>query len=61
MIVNLVLLDESCASECIADIKHSIQTTKMQITEQLPKHKEIFILVQTILKQQLMFLETLEK
>ncbi len=61
VIVNLALLDEGCAAECIGNIKNSIQATKMQITEQLSKHREIPIFGQTILEQQYMLLETLEK
>ncbi len=60
VIVNLALLDESGAAECIANIKRSIQATKMQITEQLSRHREIPIFGQTILEQQFMLLETLE-
>ncbi len=61
VIVNLALLNESCRAECIANIKHSIQFTKTQITEQISQHKEIPIFGQTIMEQQLMLLETLEK
>ncbi len=61
VIVNLALLDDSSAAECIANIKNSIQTTKAQISEQISKHKEIPLFGQTILEQQRMLLETLEK
>ncbi len=61
VIVNLALLDESFAFECITNIKNSIQNTKMQILEQLPTHKDIPLFGRTILEQQLMLLETLEK
>jgi len=61
VIVNLALLDENSAAECIANIKNSIQATKTQISEQIPKHKEIPLFGQTILEQQRMLLETLEK
>lgn len=36
VIVNMALIDEDFANECIANIKNSIQNTKMQIMEQLP-------------------------
>ncbi len=61
VIVNLALLDENCMAECIANIKRSIQFTKAQITEQISQHKEIPVLGQAIMEQQLMLLETLEK
>ena len=61
VIVNMALLDESFADECMANIKNSIQNTKMQIMEQLPKHKDIPLFGQTILEQQFLLLETLEK
>ena len=61
VIVNMALLDESSANECIANIKNSIQSTKMQIAEQLPLHKDIPLFGRTILEQQFLLLETLEK
>ena len=61
VIVNLALLDENSANECIANMKKSIQTTKMQIMEQLPTHKDIPLFGRTILEQQFLLLETLEK
>jgi len=61
VIVNLALLDEGSANQCIANIRKSIQNTKMQITEQLPLHEDIPLFGRTILEQQLMLLETLEK
>ena len=61
VIVNLALADESFAKECIDNIKNSIQHTKKQIAEQLPTHKNIPLFGRTILKQQFMLLETLEK
>ena len=61
VIVNLALLDENFANECIVNIRNSIQNTKMQIMEQLPKHKDIPLFGRTILEQQFLLLETLEK
>lgn len=61
VIVNLALLDDCSANECIANIKNSIQNTKMQIAEQLPSHKDIPLFGRTILEQQFLLLETLEK
>ena len=61
VIVNMALHDESPANECIANIKKSIRNTKMQIMEQLPTHKDIPLFGRTILEQQFMLLETLEK
>lgn len=61
VIVNLALLDDISANECIANIKDSIHNTKMQISEQLPVHKDIPLYGQTILEQQAMLLEVLEK
>ncbi len=61
VIVNLALLDDDSAAECIANIRNSIHTTKSQISEQISKHKEIPLFGQTILEQQRMLLETLEK
>ncbi len=61
VVVNLALLDGNSAAECIANIKNSIQFTKNQITGQMSKRKEIPVFGQTILEQQLMLLETLEK
>lgn len=61
VIVNMALLDENSANECIANIKNSIQNTKMQIAEQLPTHKDIPLFGRTILEQQFLLLETLEK
>lgn len=61
VIVNLSLLDENAAGECIANIKNSIHNTKNQIAEQLPVHKDIPIYGRAILEQQAMLLEVLEK
>lgn len=61
VIVNMALVDEAFADECIANIKNSIQNTKMQIMEQLPLHKDIPLFGRTILEQQFLLLETLEK
>lgn len=61
VIVNMALLDESFADECMANIQNSIQNTKMQIMEQLPKHKDIPLFGRTILEQQFLLLETLEQ
>ncbi len=61
VIVNMALIDENMANECIMNIKNSIQNTKMQLMEQLPKHKDIPLFGRTILEQQFMLLETLEK
>lgn len=61
VIVNLALLDDDAAGECIAHIRESIQNTKMQISEQLPTHKDIPLYGRTILEQQAMLLDTLEK
>ena len=61
VIVNLALLDENFANECIVNIRNSIQNTKMQIMEQLPKHKDIPLFGRTILEQQFLPIETLEK
>ncbi len=61
VVVNLALLDKNSAAEIIANIRNSIQATKAQISEQLSKRKEMSIYGQTILEQQRMLLETLEK
>ncbi len=61
VVVNLALIDECLAKECVLNIKNSIQNTKMQIMEQLPKHEDIPLFGRTILEQQFMLLETLEK
>lgn len=61
VIVNLALLDDSMAKEYIENIKKSIQNTKKQISEQLPLHKDIPLFGRTIMEQQYMLLETLEK
>lgn len=61
VIVNLSLLDDASAATCISNIKSSIQHTKMQISEQLPRQKDITALGQAILEQQFMLLETLER
>ena len=61
VIVNMALLDENSANECIANIKNSIQNTKMQIAEQLPTHNDIPLFGRTILEQTILLLETLEK
>lgn len=61
VIVNLALLDEDLAKECIDNIRNSIQTTKLQISEQLPSHKDIPLFGRIILEQQYMLIETLEK
>ncbi len=61
VIVNLALVDENFADECIANMKNSIQNTKMQIMEQLPRHEDIPFFGRTIMEQQFLLLETLEK
>ncbi len=61
VVVNMALVEEDLAKECITNIKDSIENTKMQIMEQLPVHKEIPLFGRTILEQQFMLLETLEK
>lgn len=61
VVVNLGLVEEGFADECITNMKSSIQNTKMQIMEQLPKHKDIPFYGRTIMEQQLLLLETLEK
>lgn len=61
VIVNLALLNETEAKECIDNIKQSIHQTKQQISEQLPTHKDIPLFGRTILQQQYMLLETLEE
>lgn len=61
VIVNMALTDENFADECIANIRNSIQNTKMQIMEQMPKHEDIPLFGRTIMEQQYMLLETLEK
>ena len=61
VILNLALIEEDFANECISNIKSSIKNTKMQIMEQLPKHKDIPLFGRTILEQQFLLLETLEK
>lgn len=61
VIVNLALLDDATASECISNIRDSIHNTKMQIFEQLPVHNNIPLYGRTILEQQAMILEVLEK
>ena len=50
VIVNMALLDESSANDCIANIKNSIQNTKMQIMEQLPTHKDIPLFGRAVLE-----------
>ena len=61
VVVNLALVDDSMANECITNIKNSIQNTKMQIMEQLPEHTDIPLFGRTILEQQFLLLDTLEK
>jgi len=61
VIVNLALLDNDSAKECISNIKNSIHNTKMQIMEQLPVHQDIPLYGRTILEQQAMLLEVLEQ
>lgn len=61
VIVNLSLLDDALAATCISNIRNSIRHTKMQLSEQLPRQKDITMLGQTILEQQYMLLETLER
>lgn len=61
VIVNLALLDDNDAAECVANIKNSIHNTKRQILEQLPLHEDIPLYGRTILEQQAMILEILEK
>lgn len=61
VIVNMALFDEDFADECIVNIRNSIHNTKTQIMEQLPKHTDIPLFGRTILEQQFLLLETLEK
>ena len=61
VIVNLALLEEDFADECVANMKNSIQATKAQIEEQQLAHKDIPFYGKTILEQQYLLLETLEK
>lgn len=61
VVINLALIDQQFAKECVMNIKNSIQTTKKQIMEQLPTHTDIPLFGRTILEQQFMLLETLEK
>lgn len=61
VIVNMALLDEYELKECLSNIKSSIQNTKQQIKESLPEHADIPLFGRTILEQQFMLLETLEK
>lgn len=61
VIVNLALLDNTEARKCIANIRDSIHHTKMQISEQLPIHKDIPFYGRTILEQQALLLEVLGK
>lgn len=60
VIVNLSLLDDSSAKECIANIKNSIENTKTQISEQLSMPNDRSFLGQAILEQQSMLLDALE-
>lgn len=61
VIVNLSLLEKDEADECLTNIKNSIHNTKMQIKEQLPTHETIPVYGRTILEQQAMLLDGLEK
>ncbi|RKI43972.1 PadR family transcriptional regulator [bacterium D16-51] len=61
VIVNLAVLDSKSAGECIGNIRNSIHQTKQQISGQLPAHENIPLFGRTILQQQHMLLETLEK
>lgn len=61
VIVNLALLDTKEAGECIANIRSSIHNTKMQISESLLSHGDIPLYGRTILEQQALLLEALEK
>lgn len=61
VIVNLPVLDDESAERCIANIKNSIHSTSMQISESLSEQKEISLYGRAILEQQSMLLETLEK
>ena len=61
VIVNLALLERNDALNCLCNIKNSITNTKSQISEQLPTHSNIPLCGKTILEQQYMILETLEK
>lgn len=61
VIVNLALLDVKESNECIENIRKSIHNTKMQISKQLPVHEDIPIYGRTILEQQALLLEVLEK
>ncbi len=61
VIVNLALLDAEEVGECIANIRSSIQNTKMQVSESLLSHEDIPLYGRTILEQQALLLEGLEK
>ncbi len=61
VIVNMALIDDNLADECILNIKNSIHNTKLQITESLPSHADIPLFGRMILEQQFLLLETLEK
>lgn len=60
VIVNLSLLDNDSIMEYMTNIKNSIQTTKVQISEQLSTQKNRSLFGQTILEQQFMLLKALE-
>lgn len=61
VIVNLSMLEEEAVFAYISHIKNSIKQTKMQISQQFPRQKEMSLFGQAVIKQQYMLLETLEK
>lgn len=61
VIVNFSMLKEEEIFAYISQIRNSIKQTKMQISQQFPREKEMSLFGQAIVKQQYMLLETLEK
>ena len=61
VIVNLALLEGEEREKCVESIRNSISDTKIQLSESLTEHENIPLYGKTILKQQYMILETLEK
>lgn len=61
VIVNLALLGEDETTKYLLNIRKSIKNTKEQISESIHAHKDIPLFGRTILEQQYMLLETLEK
>lgn len=61
VIVNLALLGEDETTKYLLNIRKSIKNTKEQISESIHAHKDITLFGRTILEQQYMLLETLEK